>query len=191
LNYIKRLLFVHVERTTDCSCRGSYAGLQRDYDLVGDMRLEKYGKIWDSPCWIIFIYYSGWVFMSPSPVIKAEYEGESCRCNSRTYLLSVQPIQAAWLMETYCAGRGWDSTFEKDSVCESVVEIWLEVLTAVTDDGCLLGCSAVQAGMSLPTFQRSVPPPLSGRWVLTRYDLRFSRRWRPWWWRQYGPLKRW
>jgi hypothetical protein len=31
------------------------------------------------------------------------------------------------------------------------------------EDGCLLRCSAVWTGMSLPTFQRSVLPPSSGR----------------------------
>jgi hypothetical protein len=35
------------------------------------------------------------------------------------------------------------------------------------EDGCLLGCSAVWTGVSLPTFQRSVLPPSSGRWVIT------------------------
>jgi hypothetical protein len=31
------------------------------------------------------------------------------------------------------------------------------------EDGCLLGCSAVLSGRSLPTFQRSLLPPSSGR----------------------------
>jgi hypothetical protein len=43
------------------------------------------------------------------------------------------------------------------------------------EDGCLLGCSTMQTGMGLPTFQRSVLPPSSGVW----------------WRRQYRPLKRW
>jgi hypothetical protein len=30
------------------------------------------------------------------------------------------------------------------------------------EDGCLLGCSAVQSGRSLPTFQRSLLPPSPG-----------------------------
>jgi hypothetical protein len=30
------------------------------------------------------------------------------------------------------------------------------------EDGCLLGCSAVWTGITLPTFQRSVLPPSSG-----------------------------
>jgi hypothetical protein len=34
------------------------------------------------------------------------------------------------------------------------------------EDGCLLGCSAVQSGRSLPTFQRSLLPPSS--WMTTR-----------------------
>jgi hypothetical protein len=33
------------------------------------------------------------------------------------------------------------------------------------EDGCVLGCSAVKSGRSLPTFQRSLLPPSSGRWV--------------------------
>jgi hypothetical protein len=32
------------------------------------------------------------------------------------------------------------------------------------EDGCLLGCSTVQSGRSLPTFQSSLLPPSSGRW---------------------------
>jgi hypothetical protein len=43
------------------------------------------------------------------------------------------------------------------------------------EDGCLLGCSAGESRRSLPTFQRSLLSPSSGRW----------------WWRQRGPLKRW
>jgi hypothetical protein len=31
------------------------------------------------------------------------------------------------------------------------------------EDGCLLGCSSMYTGISLPTFQRSVLPPSSGR----------------------------
>jgi hypothetical protein len=31
------------------------------------------------------------------------------------------------------------------------------------EDGCLLGCSAVLSGRSLPTFRRSLLPPSSGR----------------------------
>jgi hypothetical protein len=34
------------------------------------------------------------------------------------------------------------------------------------EDGCLLGCIAVYTGISLPTFQRSVLPPSSGRWLV-------------------------
>jgi hypothetical protein len=32
-------------------------------------------------------------------------------------------------------------------------------------DDCLLGCCAVQSGRSLPTLQRCLLPPSSGRWV--------------------------
>jgi hypothetical protein len=35
------------------------------------------------------------------------------------------------------------------------------------EDGCLLGCSAVLIGITLPPFQRSVLPPPSRRWVYT------------------------
>jgi hypothetical protein len=31
------------------------------------------------------------------------------------------------------------------------------------EDGCILGCCAVQSGRSLPTFQRYLLPPSSGR----------------------------
>jgi hypothetical protein len=33
------------------------------------------------------------------------------------------------------------------------------------EDGCLLGCSAVESGRSLPTFQRYLLPPLSGTMI--------------------------
>jgi hypothetical protein len=33
------------------------------------------------------------------------------------------------------------------------------------EEGCLLGCSTVKSGRSLPTFQRSLLPPSSGQWV--------------------------
>jgi hypothetical protein len=36
----------------------------------------------------------------------------------------------------------------------------------VYEDGCLLGCCAVYSGRSLPTFQRCLLPPSSGRWRL-------------------------
>jgi hypothetical protein len=43
-------------------------------------------------------------------------------------------------------------------------ELLYQPLTIVTsDDGCLLGSSGVYTGMSLPTFQKSVLPPSSGR----------------------------
>jgi hypothetical protein len=32
------------------------------------------------------------------------------------------------------------------------------------EDGCLMGCCAVKSGRSLPTFQRCLMPPSSGRW---------------------------
>jgi hypothetical protein len=35
------------------------------------------------------------------------------------------------------------------------------------EDDCFLCCCAVQSGRSLPTFQRYLLPPSSGRWVLT------------------------
>jgi hypothetical protein len=43
------------------------------------------------------------------------------------------------------------------------------------EDGCLLGCRAVETGASLPAFQKSLLPPSSGRF---------------WCWRQYRPLNR-
>jgi hypothetical protein len=52
------------------------------------------------------------------------------------------------------------------------------------EDGGLLGSSFMLSGGSLPTFQRPVLPPSSLWWVRIRYSS-------PWWWRQYGPLKRW
>jgi hypothetical protein len=42
-------------------------------------------------------------------------------------------------------------------------------------NGCLLGCSAVQSGGSLPTFQRSLLPPSSGRWVINTMLVIFFR----------------
>jgi hypothetical protein len=33
------------------------------------------------------------------------------------------------------------------------------------EDGCLLGCSTVLSGRSLPAFQRTLLPPSSRRWV--------------------------
>jgi hypothetical protein len=45
-----------------------------------------------------------------------------------------------------------------------------------SEDGCLLGCSAVYSGRSLQTFQRSLLPPSSGRWGR--------------WWRLQAPLNR-
>jgi hypothetical protein len=40
----------------------------------------------------------------------------------------------------------------------------------IKEDGCPLGCSAVQSGRSLPTFHRSLLPPSSGRWLIAQSD---------------------
>jgi hypothetical protein len=38
------------------------------------------------------------------------------------------------------------------------------------EDSCLLGCSAMETGVSLPKFQRSILPPSSRWWLLNLYQ---------------------
>jgi hypothetical protein len=83
-----------------------------------------------------------------------------------------QIIQGSSNDSYYWGKLGFSHT---DGSTGDVFSLPMDVVSSMTwgshggyyEDGCLPGCSAVKAGMSLPTFRRSVLPPSSGRSLLS------------------------
>jgi hypothetical protein len=96
--------------------------------------------------------------------VKQHEDNKPAKCipsrNSQNFLVALcvshlqllhpsSPVQIFRLINLFCELRPPHPTFPN------------------LEDGCHLRCSAVWTGTSLPTFQRSVLPPSSGRWMIS------------------------
>jgi hypothetical protein len=86
----------------------------------------------------------------------------------------------------YITSAGIRNYIMKLDICEEGIEgktLKVSIISGSHSDdcenGCLLGCSTVYTGMSLPTFRRSVLPPSSGRSETSVNSYQSTRRYNP------------